>query len=226
MNDFSERENNNYEKLPNCKYRDISYFSNLDVKLKSKCLSFFHLNISSFSKNFDKFIHLINELKLEFDIFGISESRTVKSQPLNSNVSSKNYVIEQTSSESTAGGIFLYINKRHSYKTLPDVAIYKPKKLESVFVEDVLPKKSNLIVRCIYKHPCMDICTFNDHYLIPLLDMSKEANKTIVLLGDFSIDLLNIDTSEHVSTFQDDLASNSLQPQIPLPTKILITVKL
>ena len=36
----------------------------------------------------------------------------------------------------------------------------------------------------------------NDHYLNPLLDnLSKEANKTIALLGDFNIDLLNFDTS-------------------------------
>ena len=188
---------------------ETSYFSNLDVELKSKCLSFFHPIINSLSKNFDNFNHLINELKLEFDILGISESRILKSQSLNTNVSLQNYVIEQTPTESTAGGALLYINKRHSYKTHPDLAIYKPKKLESIFVEVVLPKKSNLIVGCIYKHPCMDICTFNDHYLNPLLDnLSKEANKTIVLLGDFNIDLLNFDTSEYVSTFLDDLASN------------------
>ena len=113
------------------------------------------------------------------------------------------------------------MNKRHSYKTHPDLAIYKPKKLVSIFVEVVLSKKNNLIVGCIYKHPCMDIRTFNDHYLNPLLDnLSKESNKTIVLIGDFDIDLLNFDTSEHASTFLDDLASNSLQPQILLPTRI------
>ena len=67
----------------------------------------------------------------------------------------------------------------------------------------------------------MDICTFNDHYLNPLLDkLSKEANKTIVLLGDFNIDLLNFDTSEYVNIFLDDLASNSLQTQVHLPTRI------
>ena len=67
----------------------------------------------------------------------------------------------------------------------------------------------------------MDICTFNDHYLNPLLDnLSKKANKTIVLLSDFNIDLLNFGASEHVSTFRDDLASNSLQPQIVLPNRI------
>ena len=221
MNNLSEKENNDNENLPNCKYRDISYFSNLDGELKSKCLSFLHLNINSLPKNFDNFNHLINKLKLEFDILCISESRILKSQSLNTNVSSKNYVIEQTSTKSTAGGALLYINKRHSYKTRPDFAIYKPKKLESIFVEVVLPKKSNLIVGCIYKHPCMDICTFNDHYLNPLLDnLSKEANKTAILLGDFNTDFLNFDTSEHVSKFLDDLASNSLQPQILLPTRI------
>ena len=102
----------------------------------------------------------------------------------------QNYVIAQTSTESTVGGALLYINKRHSDKTRSDLAIYKPKKLESVYVEVVLPKKSNLIVGYIYKHPC--ICTFNDHYLNLLLDnLSKKANKTIVLLGDFNTDQLN-----------------------------------
>ena len=67
----------------------------------------------------------------------------------------------------------------------------------------------------------MDIWKCNHHYLNPLLDnLSKEANKTIVLLGEFHIELLNFDTSEQVSTFPDDLASNSLQPQIFVPTRI------
>ena len=98
------------------------------MELKSKCLSFIYLNINSLSKNFDNFNHLINELKLELDILGISDSRILKSQSLNTNVSLKNYVIEQTPTESTSAGALLYINKRHSYKTCPDLAIYKPKK--------------------------------------------------------------------------------------------------
>ena len=121
--------------LCKCEYRDITYFSNFDVELKSKCLSFFHLNINSLSKHFDNFNHLINKLKLEFDIMDISESRILKSQSLNTNVSLQNYVIEQSSTESIAEGALLYINKRHSYKTHPDLAIYKPKKLELIFVE-------------------------------------------------------------------------------------------
>ena len=107
-------------------------------------------------------------------------SRILKSQSLNTNVSLQNYAIEQTSTESTAGGALLYINKRRSYKTRLALAIYKPKKLEPVFVEVFLSRKSSLIVGCIYKHPCIDICIFNDYYLNPLLDnLSKEANKQL-----------------------------------------------
>ena len=50
LNNLSEKENIDNENLPNCKYRDISYFSNLDVELTSKCLSFFLLNINSLLK--------------------------------------------------------------------------------------------------------------------------------------------------------------------------------
>ena len=129
--------------------------------------------------------------------------------------------IEQTSTEPSAEGTLQYINKRHSFKTLPDLAIYKPKKLEPNFAEVVLPKKSNLVVGCIYKHPCMDICTFNDHYLNLFLEnLSKEVNKTIVLLGDFNIDLLNFATSKHVITFLDDPASNLLQSLLQHPVNI------
>ena len=80
LNNLSEKENIDNENLPNCKYRDISYFSNLDVELKSKCLSFFHLSLNPLSKIFDSFNHLINELKSEFDVLGISKSRVLKSQ--------------------------------------------------------------------------------------------------------------------------------------------------
>ena len=78
LNNLSEKENNDNENLPNCTYRDVSYFSNLDVELKSKCLSSSHLNINSLSKIFDNFNHLNNEL--EFDVLGIL--RILKSQSL------------------------------------------------------------------------------------------------------------------------------------------------
>ena len=139
LNNLSEKENID-ENLPNC-----NYFSNFDVELKSKCLSFFYLNINSL-KNFGTFNHLINKLKLEFDILGISESRIVKSQSLNTNASLQNFVIKQISTESNAGGALLYINKRHSYKTRPDLAIYKLKNLNQVLRKLFYPRKATWLL--------------------------------------------------------------------------------
>ena len=51
-------------------------------------------------------------------------------------------------------------------------------------------------------------------------NLSKEANKTVVLLGYFNIDLLNFDTSEYVISFLDDLAFDSLLLQIRLLIRI------
>ena len=84
----------------------------------------------------------------------------------------------------------------------------------------------NLFVGDIHKQICMNICTFNDHYFNRLLDnLSRSADKEIILLGDFKIALLNFDTSVHFSTFLDDLVSNLLQSQILLPTRISKNIK-
>lgn len=47
LNYLSEQETNDNENLRNCKNIDVSYFSNLDVKPKLKCLSLFRLNRTS-----------------------------------------------------------------------------------------------------------------------------------------------------------------------------------
>ena len=60
----------------------------------------------------------------------------------------------------------------------------------------------------------MDICTFNDHYLNPLLEKLSKEN------DDFNIDLLKFDSSEHINKFINDLSSNCFHPQILLPTRI------
>ena len=74
-------------------------------------------------------------------------------------------------------------------------------------------KKSNIVTGCIYRHPFMDTCTFNDHYLNPLLEkLSKENDKKILFIGDFNIDLLKCNSCEHINKFINDLSSSCLHP--------------
>ncbi|XP_065684072.1 uncharacterized protein LOC136096582 [Hydra vulgaris] len=97
----------------------------------------------------------------------------------------------------------------------------KPKLLESVFVEIIIPKKSNIIIGCIYRHPSMDISEFIKSYLIPLFEkLCMEKNKTTFLIGDFNVDLLLANSDNFVSEFLDTIALNNFLPFISLLTRI------
>ena len=61
--------------------------------------------------------------------------------------------------ESSAGGTLLYISIHLSYKRRNDLCIYKSTELESTFIEILNPKKTNVIVCCIYHHPHILIWT-------------------------------------------------------------------
>ena len=164
--------------------------------MKSKALSLFHLTVGSLPKQFDNFQHLINQLQTDFDSKGVTESRLIEGITSTNNINLNYYVIEHTPTESSAGGALLYINKKCSYQPRIDRNIYKLGYHESIFVEIILPKRPNIIIGCIYKHPSINIRTFNDHYLNPLLEtLSKKKYLKSFLVGDFNIDLLKFDTS-------------------------------
>ena len=96
-------------KLQNCKYREIDYFQKLSRNFKRKTLSFFHMNVSSLTKNFDDFNILLNDLNVNFDILAITESRIKKDSSSPVNLHLDNYSVEQTPTETSAGGTLLYI---------------------------------------------------------------------------------------------------------------------
>ena len=126
----------------NNKYRDPEYFCNIPDNIKSKSLSIFHHNVCSLSKNFDQLHALLTEPDIDFDFIGITESRISKTNFSPTNIAPANYAIKQTPTESNAGSALLYINRKHSYKIRKDLNLYKPHKIESVFVEVIMPKKS------------------------------------------------------------------------------------
>ena len=85
--------------------------------------------------------------------------------------------------------------------------------MESTFIEIVNPRKSNIIVGVIYRHPSMDLADFNCNYLNKLLENISKEQKSIFLLGDFNVNLLNYNENNEINEFLDSLASN---PFIPL----------
>ena len=201
----------------NCKYYTCDEFNSLSSKAS---LSFFHTNIASLSKHFDELSSLLLNLNHSFDIIGITETK------LNSSNSDNhlllNYSFVHTPSASLAGGTGLYISNKHTFKLRNDLSeiLYYSGSLESIFIELIFKSTKNIIVGCVYKHPHFDINDFNEFYLSPLLSKVNSENKTILLLGDFNINLLNCETIKSHSDFLDLFGSFYMLPCITLPTRL------
>ena len=76
-----------------------------------------------------------------------------------------NVSFEFTPTKSSAGGTFPYVANHSSYKPCLDLNIYESNELESTFIEILNPKKSNMVIGYIYKHPSIDLNDFNTNYL-------------------------------------------------------------
>ena len=132
-------------------------------KIKEQGLSLSHLNISSFSAHINESKTLLSQVDTKFDIICISESRISKKNSLTSNIDIQRDNIEQTPTESSAGGSLIYISQKLSYKLREDLQIHTPNKLESDFIELLIPSKPSLILGTIYKHPSMQHFKFNNN---------------------------------------------------------------
>ena len=180
------------------------------------------MNICSLPKNFHDFNILLNDLHVNFDILAITESRIKKDSSSPINLHLDKYSVEQTPTETSAGGTLLYINKRLSYQLRNDLKLYHPGKIEPTFIEIICSKSTNVIVGFIYKHPKLQINDFKSDFISPLLlKLQKESSKRIFLLGDFDIDLLKYELSDSINYCIDMLSSNFLLSHTFLPTRTL-----
>ena len=98
--------------------------------------------------------------------------------------------------------------------------MYEAGQLESVFLEILNDKKKNEIFGCIYRHPTMDLKTFNENYFNDVIAKITDEKKTCYLAGDFNIDLLKSETNTDTKDFFDTLTSNLFVPHVTLPTRV------
>ena len=131
-----------------------------------------------------------------------------------------NYSMEECQTESNKGGALLYISNKFNYKIRKDLTMYKKKELESVFVEIINKKGKNSIIGCIYRHPSMHVSDFIDNYTNNLFEKLSYENKDIILMGNFNINLLNIDSDKDSEEFLEQITTNYLIPLILKPTRI------
>ena len=121
----------------------------------------------------------------------MSETRITRNVSLLNNLNLNNYSFEFTPTETCAGGTLLYIANHLSCQCRNDHNIYRKDELKSTFIKVLNPKKSNIIVGVIYRHQSMDLTDFNRSYLNKLLENISKEQKSVFLLRDFNVNLLN-----------------------------------
>ena len=204
----------------NCKYYNIDDFTNLKLD-SNRNFSILHLNIHSIELHIEEFRIMLELLEFQFDLICISESKIQKDIAPKTDIGLPGFQTPlSTPSEAKKGGVLIYIKNGIDFKPRPDLSMYKAKELESLFIEIINPTAKNTLIGCVYRHPSMDMKSFNHEHLKYLVTKLSNEDKNKFIAGDFNFDLLK--TSQHTESFEflELLMTNLLLPTITLPTRI------
>ena len=208
--------------IGNCKYyNENSFLQQCDyLGVSPQNFSLVHLNVRSLPRHHTELDCYLKALERPFTVIGISETW------LNEN-NFTFYSIEGYSMECVnrfgrqGGGVSILIQERIDYVKRADLC-HSTDFIECVFVEVFKGKinsNKHIIVGVIYRPPNTNLEDFNN-LLNDILESVQRENKSIYLLGDYNIDLLNSNHHNNSSQFIDIMYSYSLFPLINKPTRV------
>ena len=211
--------------LMSCEYHLEDSFNKKisEYDIDEYSFSLMHTNIRSIPRNLGNLENYLDNLNHKFSIVGCSESwlkdHSVDLYHLSGYNSEHRYRQSRT-----GGGVSLYIRDSIEYCVREDVCIQN-QYMETLFIEidkKYTGKSKNAIVGVIYRPPNTDMKLFNDH-LQEILSTINSENKITYYLGDFNINILNIDNHTETHDFTDAMFSYSLLPMITKPTRVTST---
>ena len=90
---------------------------------------------------------------------------------------------------------------------------------ETIWVEINNHKGKNFLCCCLYRYPSSDMTSFTDH-MTSILQKTQKENKTLFIMGDFNINLLNYQSHSETNDFINLMVSHYLLPHILHPTRV------
>ena len=129
--------------------------------------------------------------------------------------------ISQGKSCSSKGGLLIYIDNRFDYEVKMNLNTYEH--WEGQIIQITGGGLSQpVIIGNIYRPPRPSMENYNkfiNEFSTVISTLPCHQNNSVILAGDYNINMLKINEQEHCSTFFDMLTSFSLFPQITLPTR-------
>ena len=210
------------QNITRCNYQTQESFTKeiCTSAVKQKVFSLCHINIRSIRKNISALENYIDMLQYDFQIIGLSETWLSNNDCGLYNLQGF-HMIEKHRSCQSGGGVAICLKSEIEYKTRTDLDIFDDH-IESVYVEidkSHFGTDKNIVIGTIYRKPNSDIKTFNN-MLTAVLDTLSSENKLVYLLGDYNLNLLNVDSHNPTSEFLEIMYSNHFFPLITRPTRI------
>ena len=108
------------------------------------------------------------------------------------------------------------------YKTREDLGVTKDD-FEMVCVEFLSQTDKNTICCCVYRHPNTDVQEFLD-FIDNLLQKVTKERKSVLLMGDFNLNLLNYEIRSDTNDLMNSVISYSLLPSSCILPELLSTL--
>ena len=176
------------------------------------------MNIRSRSLHYQEFHALLSSLKIDFQVFGLSEIKASMNAPIKSNLQLSGYTFYHTLSLSAAGGVGIYSKEisQHAKEKILSISNWE---FETLWVETDNSRSKNILCCCAYRHPSSDTPKFTQHIQETLCFFANE-DKIIHIIGDFTINLLNHGYHTLTDDFINLMFSSHFMPSTLHPTRI------
>ena len=184
--------------------------------------SLLHLNIRSVPKNFNNLTNYVQNLKINFDVIGLTETWINEANTNLYNI--EGYVQRELyRKQRKGGGVSLYVKEEIVFNDRDDLT-FNNNNVESLFIELSSSEQQNnrIIIGIVYKPPGALIEPFLES-LNEILNTVNKEHKETYIMGDFNLDLLRDKRHLPTSNFINTLVSYSFLPLINKPTRITST---
>lgn len=203
----------NYFNVENqCIYYDLENFESFISKENS--FNVLHINIRSVNKNFDEFVVNMKNVGTSFSVIILTETWLRSTHDW---MEMPGYEAFHSVREGRmGGGVTALVRSDLSAEIMPNVTINNDC-YESVGVS-VMDRRKNFNILGVYRPPSRPLEVFNREFFNMLTGVGMRG--TVVVAGDFNVDILALSPSGPVASFVDHFRSEHMIPLITIPTRI------
>ena len=196
----------------------------LDKVSGDEQLFMMHFNVRSLTKNINKVSYYLSQLNKRPDIIAVTETKLCDAKCGN-NIELLGCKFVHSDSVTKAGRMGLYIIKSLAFNLTTTLKL-NVDHVEDMWISFKIKQKS-YVVGVVYRHPIytashMRIFT---EKLQNLFLAIKSAITEFYALGDFNIDLLQLNTNKAICMYAENLLASSMKCLIDKPTRIAETSK-